>query len=43
MAWVITFLENGWTVQWMSWKGFLKAVTEEDHKVVRDFSEVKLS
>ena len=29
MAWVLAFLEAGWTVNWMSWDVFCDAVTEK--------------
>ena len=40
MAWVITFLERGWKVQWMKWPKFCDAVLNKNFEVCKDFSDI---
>lgn len=42
MAWVIAFLNGGWTLQWMTWSQFLKTILAGDFYHILNIPNLKL-
>jgi hypothetical protein len=42
MLWVISFLDAGWSVQWMPWHIFLQKVLSRDFRQIVDMHDLKL-